>query len=141
MEGIGISGTSAPTATTQPASKDTRRGLSSAGSASGERGSLVRSTGKAIAGYESVPRARRWSEEVEDLYRLQYAGWRDEEEYRDVYGEVQRHSDAPHFISTTRLKGNGYYVYWRKHRELEDKHVGRVKLYGMGDRPEAVSVA
>ena len=24
-----------------------------------------------------------------------------------------------------------YFVYWRKHRELEDKHVGKVKLYGM----------
>jgi hypothetical protein len=134
MEGIGISGTPVATSTA-PASKDKR--LPSAGSSSG----AIRSTGKAIAGYESVPRARRWSEEVEDLYRLQYAGWRDEDEYRDAYGEIQRHSDAPHFISTTRLKGNGYYVYWRKHRELEDKHVGRVKLYGMGDRPEAVSVA
>jgi hypothetical protein len=140
MEGIGISGTSAPTTTSQPASKDSRRSVQSAGSASGERGSLVRSTGKAIAGYESVPRARRWSEEVEDLYRLQYAGWRDEDEYRDAYGEMQRHSEAPHFISTTRLKGNGYFVYWRKHRELEDKHVGRVKLYGMG-AAEAVPVA
>merc|ERR1719465_376213 len=111
MEGIGISGTSAPTASTAPASKDSRS-VQSAGSASGERGSLVRSTGKAIAGYESVPRARRWSEEVEDLYRLQYADWRDEDEYREAYGEIQRHSEAPCFISTTRLKGNGYYVYW-----------------------------
>jgi hypothetical protein len=66
------------------------------------------------------------------LYRLQYAGWRDEEEYREAYGDIPRHDMAPHFISTTRLKANGYFVYWRKHRELDDKHVGRVKLYGMG---------
>merc|ERR1719440_1444871 len=31
-------------------------------------------------------RAKDWTPQVEDLYRLQFCGWRDEEEYSAAYG-------------------------------------------------------
>merc|ERR1719247_1777650 len=91
-----ISGSAAPTAgqgqTAQSARADARARYSRSAGGAGEVGAnaAARSVGKSIAGYESVPRARRWSEDVEDLYRLQYAGWRDEEEYKEAYGPVTR---------------------------------------------------
>lgn len=76
-------------------------------------------------------RPRDWSPEVEDLYRLQFCGWRDETEYAQVYGEPERWpkvDGAGGFISKVQLKTNGYYTYWRKWRECEDKHLGRVTV-------------
>lgn len=33
---------------------------------------------------KSISRAKKWSEEIENLYRFQQAGYRDEIEYRQV---------------------------------------------------------
>ena len=40
----------------------------------------------------SVHRPKRWSEEVEEAYRLQIAGYRDALEYEAIKGEVSPHS-------------------------------------------------
>lgn len=75
-------------------------------------------------------RAKDWTPQVEDLYRLQFCGWRDEAEYTAIYGEPERwSSEEGGFISKIQLKTNGYFTYWRKWRECEDKHVNRVKVY------------
>lgn len=79
---------------------------------------------------KSMVRAKDWTPAVEDMYRLQFCGWRDEEEYRVAYGEPERWStDLGGFISKVQLKSNGYFTYWRKWRECEEKHVSRVKIY------------
>jgi hypothetical protein len=78
----------------------------------------------------SMVRAKDWTPQVEDFYRLQFCGWRDEEEYRSAYGEPERWSqEQGGFISKVQLKSNGYFTYWRKWRECEEKHVNRVKVY------------
>lgn len=84
----------------------------------------------------SMRRASVWSEEVEDLYRLQTSGWKDVAEYTKKYGEPERHvvgdgkmdADYP-YISKLQLKANGFFVYWKKHRECTDGELKKVKIY------------
>lgn len=73
-------------------------------------------------------RAKTWSVEVENSFRIQQLGWRNEDEYAAKYGVPERWPD-PAFIKCVRSKATGYYVYWRKHRECDDKYVNRVKLF------------
>eukprot|EP00929_Paragymnodinium_shiwhaense_P013637 TRINITY_DN121483_c0_g1_i1.p1 TRINITY_DN121483_c0_g1~~TRINITY_DN121483_c0_g1_i1.p1 ORF type:complete len:205 (+),score=33.73 TRINITY_DN121483_c0_g1_i1:93-707(+) len=83
---------------------------------------------------EFLGRARAWSPEVEDLYRLQFCGWRDSSEYAKEHGEPERHTEADEngwcYISKVKLKSNGYFTYWRKYRQCEDKHVFKVRVFG-----------
>jgi len=75
-----------------------------------------------------VRRAKEWNVQVEENFRLQTAGWKDIFEYRAVYGEPERWPDND-FIKCLRVKKNGYYTYWRRHREAEDRLINQVKLY------------
>eukprot|EP00427_Karlodinium_veneficum_P035732 CAMPEP_0169275130 /NCGR_PEP_ID=MMETSP1016-20121227/52147_1 /TAXON_ID=342587 /ORGANISM="Karlodinium micrum, Strain CCMP2283" /LENGTH=138 /DNA_ID=CAMNT_0009361843 /DNA_START=98 /DNA_END=511 /DNA_ORIENTATION=+ len=76
----------------------------------GGRYSLLTIDDKVQGNFE---RARFWTPQVEDSYRLQFCGWRDANEYRNRYGE--RHSvdeNGNAFISKVQLKENGYFTYW-----------------------------
>lgn len=78
-------------------------------------------------------RAKRWSPQVEDLYRLQFCGWKDDIEYSNAHGEPERHTEADEtghcYICKIKLKENGYFTYWRKYRQCEDNHVFKVRLF------------
>nr|QPO25095.1 meiosis-expressed protein [Callinectes arcuatus] len=77
-----------------------------------------------------VSRVDEWNDEAEDIYRLQLAGWDNLKEYEGVYGEAARwdkESCPSQWISKLQLKSNGYYVYFRKHRECEEKDLKRIK--------------
>ena len=73
-------------------------------------------------------RAKGWSPEVENNFRLQNGGWREIYEYVEAHGEPPT---AWHngFYRCVRVKDNGYFTYWSDKRECEDKHVPRIKLF------------
>ncbi|KAM3833683.1 meiosis expressed gene 1 protein homolog [Vipera latastei] len=77
-----------------------------------------------------MQRAKTWSDEVEDLYRFQQAGYRDEIEYKQVkhVAAVERWPETG-FVKKLQRKDNTFY-YYDKERECEDKEVHNVKMYG-----------
>lgn len=77
-------------------------------------------------------RATVWNQDVENAYRLQFCGYRDVQEYESHWGtpEYWPADEAGNiFISKVKLKGSGFFTYWRKFRECEDKNIKKVKLY------------
>ncbi|KAG6962447.1 hypothetical protein JG688_00008592 [Phytophthora aleatoria] len=72
-------------------------------------------------------RPKEWSVEAEEAFRVQQTGWRDIKEYMETYGEPERWQNG--FVRCTRVKANGYYTYWRPHRECDDKYLHTVKLF------------
>ncbi|RLN91533.1 hypothetical protein BBJ28_00015801 [Nothophytophthora sp. Chile5] len=72
-------------------------------------------------------RVKEWSPEAEEAFRVQQTGWRDIKEYMETYGEPERWANG--FVRCTRVKSNGYYTYWRPHRECDDKYLHTVKLF------------
>ncbi|KAF1784986.1 Meiosis-expressed protein [Phytophthora cactorum] len=62
-------------------------------------------------------RPKEWSVEAEEAFR----------EYMETYGEPERWQNG--FVRCTRVKANGYYTYWRPHRECDDKYLHTVKLF------------
>lgn len=131
MDGLGlsISGSSAPQKTSRsgvsPNKAQTRKpvGVSSgygqqkASTASGPKKTLIR--------------PKTWTPEIEDLYRLQGAGWESMDEYIGRYGEPERWGAEVcenKWISKLQIKQNGFFVYWKKHRECEDGSLNKVKI-------------
>ncbi len=53
-----------------------------------------------------VRRAKEWSPQVEDCFRLQHSGWRDLCEYTAAFGEPDRWDESG-FVKCTRVKGSG----------------------------------
>uniref|UniRef100_A0A8D0BK39 Meiosis/spermiosis associated 1 n=1 Tax=Salvator merianae TaxID=96440 RepID=A0A8D0BK39_SALMN len=78
---------------------------------------------------KSIRRARIWSDEVENLYRFQQAGYRDEIEYKQVkhVDMVERWPETG-FVKKLQRRDNTFY-YYDKERECEDKEVHKVKVY------------
>jgi hypothetical protein len=75
-----------------------------------------------------VRRAKEWSPQVEDCFRLQHSGWRDLCEYTAAFGEPDRWDESG-FVKCTRVKGSGFYTYWRPYREAGDKSLASVKVF------------
>ncbi|CAD7926903.1 unnamed protein product [Amoebophrya sp. A120] len=123
---FGISGKSASIqASAKPAPRvsSTRPGAGSATSSSSSTTAL---------GAKSMVRASQWSRDVEDLYRLQQAGWKTLEEYTAANGAPDRWEQercADQYILKTKLKSNGFFVYWKKDRECLDSDLKKVKIY------------
>ncbi|XP_028601316.2 meiosis expressed gene 1 protein homolog [Podarcis muralis] len=78
---------------------------------------------------KSIHRAKIWSGEVENLYRFQQAGYRDEIEYKQVkhVDMVERWPETG-FVKKLQRRDNTFY-YYNKERECEDKEVHKVKVY------------
>ena len=73
-------------------------------------------------------RAKTWSNEVEEAYRFQCAGWKSMDEYLTKYPEPDRYPESA-LVAKLQLKSNGYFMYFRNARECADKYVPRVKVY------------
>ena len=82
-----------------------------------------------------MARARAWNMDVEENFRLQTVGWRDLVEYQGEYGDPVRWDNG--LPRCLRVKKNGFYTYWTRERECEDKYLNRVKLYFYADGSEA----
>ncbi|XP_018611227.1 meiosis expressed gene 1 protein homolog [Scleropages formosus] len=78
---------------------------------------------------KSMSRAKQWTGEVENLYRFQQAGYRDELEYKQVK-QVERIDRWPEtgFVKKLQRRDNTFYYYNRK-RECDDRDVHKVKVY------------
>uniref|UniRef100_A0A8C5PIE6 Meiosis/spermiosis associated 1 n=1 Tax=Leptobrachium leishanense TaxID=445787 RepID=A0A8C5PIE6_9ANUR len=78
---------------------------------------------------KSMIRAKLWSDEIENLYRFQTAGYRDEVEYKHVkqVDLVERWPESG-FVKKLQRKDNTFY-YYNKLRECDDKEVHKVKIY------------
>ncbi|VEL14282.1 unnamed protein product [Protopolystoma xenopodis] len=78
---------------------------------------------------KGMNRAYKWNEEVEDAYRFQLAGYRDEVEYKHFNDNlfVERWPDSG-FVKKLKRK-DGFFYYYNRKRECEDKDVHKCKLY------------
>lgn len=78
---------------------------------------------------KSMSRPKKWSDEVEEVYRFQLAGYRDQTEYSAVKGEngIDR---WPHNNYVKKLqRKDGYFYYYNKVRECSDKDIHKCKIY------------
>ncbi|XP_033099748.1 meiosis expressed gene 1 protein homolog [Anneissia japonica] len=76
---------------------------------------------------KSIRRPKTWSDEVEEAYRFQLAGYRDETEYLSTQREITRWPHNGYIKKLTRK--DGYFYYYNKTRECEEKDVHKTKLY------------
>ncbi|XP_059138738.1 meiosis expressed gene 1 protein homolog [Physella acuta] len=78
---------------------------------------------------KSMSRPTQWNEEVEEAYRFQLAGYRDEIEYKEVH--KTDHVDRwPHNGYIKKLvRRDGCFYYYDKTRECPDKQINKTKLY------------
>ncbi|XP_007125374.2 meiosis expressed gene 1 protein homolog [Physeter macrocephalus] len=78
---------------------------------------------------KSVSHAKKWSEEIENLYRFQHAGYRDEAEYKQVkqVSMVDRWPETG-YVKKLQRRDNTFY-YYNRQRECDDKEVHKVKIY------------
>ena len=78
---------------------------------------------------KSILRPKQWNEEVEEAYRFQIAGYRDETEYKYVRkgNEIDRWPENGYVKKLQRR--DGCYYYFDKKRECREKDVNRTKMY------------
>jgi hypothetical protein len=74
-----------------------------------------------------MQRAKQWTPEVENLFRYQAAGFRDQNEYLSV-NEQPEHWETG-FVKCLNNKTTGYFMYFRQDRECEDKYLNKIKIY------------
>ncbi|XP_076016201.1 meiosis expressed gene 1 protein homolog [Genypterus blacodes] len=82
---------------------------------------------------KAMSRAKQWTTEVENLFRFQAAGYRDELEYRQVK-QVALINTWPDngFVKKLQRRDGTFYYYSRK-RECQDRDVHKVKVPSTGD--------
>lgn len=74
-------------------------------------------------------RAKHWSNEVEEAYRFQLAGYKDEQEYLTLT-RLPNVDRWPHnnYVKKLRRK-DGCFYYYNKTRECPEKDLSKVKMY------------
>ncbi|XP_077869930.1 meiosis expressed gene 1 protein homolog [Saccoglossus kowalevskii] len=77
---------------------------------------------------KAMTRPKRWTDEVEEAYRFQIAGYRDEIEYQAFNGKVADRWPDNGYIKKLQRK-DGYFYYYNRKRECEDKDVHKCKMY------------
>ncbi|CAL9682729.1 unnamed protein product [Knipowitschia caucasica] len=82
---------------------------------------------------QSVHRAQQWTTQVENLFRFQQAGYRDELEYLQVK-QGARIDKWPQtgFVRKLQLRDNTFYYYSKK-RACQESEVRKVKVYAYKD--------
>ena len=75
-----------------------------------------------------ISRAKQWTPEVENGYRLQQCGWRDVYEYRKTHGEPEIWR-ASGLISKVYDKKTGWITYWKQERECPRSKLHLVKIF------------
>ncbi|KAM8907953.1 meiosis expressed gene 1 protein homolog isoform 1-T2 [Spinachia spinachia] len=77
----------------------------------------------------AMSRAKEWTAEVENLFRFQQAGYRDEMEYRQIkQGASIDKWPKSGFVKKLHRRDNTVFHYSRK-RECEDRDVNKVLVY------------
>lgn len=78
---------------------------------------------------KSMTRAKQWSPQVENLFRLQEAGYRDINEYLAAGHPMPEAWSSNNFIKCLKSKKTGYFLYFRQTRECVDKYLNKIKIY------------
>ncbi|CAH8664333.1 unnamed protein product [Schistosoma bovis] len=73
-------------------------------------------------------RASHWSTEVENAYRFQLAGYRDEVEYFNYNNADPEKWTNTGFVKKLKRR-DGLFYYFNKNRECPDKDIPKCKLY------------
>ncbi|XP_044199885.1 meiosis expressed gene 1 protein homolog [Thunnus albacares] len=78
---------------------------------------------------KSMSKAREWTVEVENLFRFQQAGYRDELEYIQVKqgALIEKWPDSG-FVKKLQRRDDTFFYYSRK-RECQDLDVHKVRVY------------
>uniref|UniRef100_A0A8C6U4N1 Meiosis/spermiogenesis associated 1 n=1 Tax=Neogobius melanostomus TaxID=47308 RepID=A0A8C6U4N1_9GOBI len=77
----------------------------------------------------SMSRAKVWTTEVENLFRFQQAGYRDELEYLQIkHGALIDKWPETGFVRKLQRRDNTFYYYSKK-RECQDCEIHKVKVY------------
>lgn len=79
-----------------------------------------------------VSRAKYWSTEVENAFRIQSGGWRDIYEYINTHGQPEIWLSNG-LISKIYVKKTGFITYWSESRECPDNKLHLVKLFKYKD--------
>jgi hypothetical protein len=74
-----------------------------------------------------MQRAKEWTVQVENMFRFQLAGWRDVFEYLTTHEQPTMWEEEG-FVRCLQNR-NGNFMYFRKTRECESKHLPKVKIY------------
>ena len=75
-----------------------------------------------------MQRAKLWTLEVENAYRYQLAGFKDESEYLQTCPAPEMWPTGG-MIKCLTVKATGFFMYFRQTRECEEKHLNKVKIY------------
>ncbi|CAF0784979.1 unnamed protein product [Brachionus calyciflorus] len=78
---------------------------------------------------KSLIRPKSWSAEVENAYRFQLAGYRDELEYTAFTKTDVSKWPETGFVKKLQRKKDGYFYYYNKARECPDKDIPKCKIY------------
>ncbi|XP_062570907.1 meiosis expressed gene 1 protein homolog isoform X1 [Saccostrea cucullata] len=73
-------------------------------------------------------RAKEWSDDVEEAYRFQLAGYRDAQDYTVCTKEEATRWPHNGYIKKL-IRKDGCWYYFNKNRECPDKDVPKCKLY------------
>ena len=85
---------------------------------------------------KGMKRAKQWTNEVENLFRFQLAGFQDVHEYVQFQTAMLGHAEPKPievwpesgFVRSLQNK-NGNFMYFRKSKECLDKFLNKVKIY------------
>ncbi|TKS90537.1 Meiosis expressed gene 1 protein -like protein [Collichthys lucidus] len=78
---------------------------------------------------KSMSRAKEWTADVENLFRFQQAGYRDELEYIQVrQGAMIDRWPESGFVKKLQRRDDTFY-YYNKKRECQDRDVNKVIVY------------
>ncbi|XP_072027112.1 meiosis expressed gene 1 protein homolog [Amphiura filiformis] len=83
----------------------------------------------AVAQPKSMSRPKHWSEEVEEAYRFQVAGYRDIKEYQHIKGQDPDRWQQNGYVKKLQRKQDKCFYYFDKRSECADKDVNKCKLY------------
>lgn len=77
---------------------------------------------------KSMYRAKRWDDAVENAFRFQEAGYRDELEYKIVRKVNPEKWECSGYVKKLQRK-DGTFYYYNRARECKDKEVHKIKFY------------
>lgn len=78
---------------------------------------------------KSILRPKQWNEEVEEAYRFQVAGYRDEAEYKYISKENEIVRWPENGFVKKLQRRDGCFYYFNRKRECTEKDVNQTKIY------------
>ncbi|XP_064406446.1 meiosis expressed gene 1 protein homolog [Halichondria panicea] len=78
---------------------------------------------------KKMQRAKFWSTKVEEAYRFQLAGYRDEQEYLTHTSKCEVDRWCMNNYVKKLVRKDGLFYYYNRSRECANKDLNKVKLY------------